>query len=168
MEYGGLNVHQRPEFRIGGVRYVAGTASGASNNCLIASLSLAIDQDHVAHIVEHARIREELRGRFPDTRAPAYVAARNFLTFDLHAMAVIEFIGRIASSHGMDAAGAIVPASYTVRCIVERAPDEYALADSVGSGPVTIYLLNHHNVHSDPLIRVRVESLLQPLSLRAL
>ena len=97
----------------------------------------------------------QLRSRFNDVTQRNYVAEKNYLTFDFHALDVIDMIGNSARSLGMDPDHQIRASTYEVRCLKETTSPQRVVSEIVGTGAVILYLRNHHNIHFEPLFRVK-------------
>ena len=131
--------------------FVKGSASGAGNNCLIDSLRQAIDM-HFPLAVHTGWIREQLQVRFPSTH-PYAVSQRNFLDLRNHWEAVVQLILESARAQGCALPRHMSADSFEVISVEEQ---RRVIGDQVGSGPVSLYLLNEGFLHFVPLIRLRL------------
>jgi len=127
--------------------YMVGFASGAGYNCLIHSLATAVG-DHFPFNPDIPWIRQQLIREF-STDDASQVTENNFLYFEFHARSILR---HFAMMPRMGDTGPIRPGTFTVRLIDQR----YAhVADEVGTGSVTLYLMNQGNMHFVPFVRTR-------------
>ena len=145
----GISFHGGQRVLINGVAYCYGGASSSNFNCLIDTLRQALPFHCIANL---DWIRQQLHRRFLHTSYPVHVDPPNYLDLHEHSNDILQLLGQhnIAATQPI----ALNTQQCTILCVTKLPSGNYQM-QTLGHGPIRMYIANEGLGHFVPLIRER-------------